>query len=55
MGKCLYDQWCDGVAVALNNFTVQLFKAFQVADGVNKAIIIIIKNWPELFENSENI
>jgi len=53
MKKCLYDQWCDGTAKNLNNFTITLFKAFQYADGNNRAKIIA--GWHEWFANSENI
>lgn len=51
--KCLYDKWCDAEATNINNFTISLFKLFQIADGNNKAIII--SSWPTLFENSTNI
>ena len=51
--KCLYDQWCDGQQINLNNFTNKLFEAFQVADGINRSKFI--KEWPEFFEGSENI
>lgn len=52
MKKCLFDQWYDGEAVSLNNFTKKLFDAFMVADGDNREVI---KNgWPEWFENLQS-
>lgn len=49
--KCLYDQWMDGEAKNLNQFTLKIFQAIQCADGTNKAKIIAA--WPDWFNKSE--
>jgi hypothetical protein len=51
--NCLYDRWYDGDVVNINNFHQKLFELFQLADGINKAIILA--GWPVLFRDSNNI
>lgn len=51
--KCLYDQWFEDEGLNLNQFTITIFKAFQYADGKNKAKIISSR--PDWFLNSENL
>lgn len=52
MNKCLFDQWYDGEAININNFTKQIFEAFIVADFGNREKI---KNsWPEWFKNLQS-
>ncbi len=50
--KCLFDQWYDGEAQNLNNFTIKLFEALMVADGLNRDKFKIA--WPEYFKDCKN-
>lgn len=53
MEKCIYDQWVDGDITSPSNFTHLLCRAFQVADGMNRSILI--KAFPVFFAGSVNI
>ncbi len=52
MPKYIFDQWYDGEATNLNNFTTKIFEAFVIADGANRSKLM--KAFPEWFDGLQS-